>query len=334
MTDSVPMVERWRGAFLECVHFGHAVVVDRSGEIVQAWGDPETVILPRSSCKMIQALPLIESGAADSAGLTTEQLALACASHQGARIHTDRVNTWLADLGMSDQDLRCGPQLPNDIPARTELICSGDNTCQVHNNCSGKHAGFLTLSRHMRASADAEYINPDHPVQLAVRTAFEEVTDMASPGFGIDGCSAPNFATSVLGLARAMALFAGAQEGRSARDTAAVRLRSAMMLHPELVAGEGRACTELMREMKGKVAVKTGADGVFTAILPDQGLGVALKIQDGHTGAAECAIVSILSSLGVIDPESPVAKRRMNAPILNRRKIECGVVRPAETLRF
>lgn len=332
MTVSVPLVERWRGEFLECVHFGHAVVVDAQGEIVHAWGDPEAVILPRSSCKMIQALPLMESGAADQAGLTTEQLALACASHQGAHIHTDRVSAWLADMDMSDDDLRCGPQLPNDIPARNELIREGGTPCQIHNNCSGKHAGFLTLSKHMRAGA--EYIDPDHPVQKAVREAFEDLTDMESPGYGIDGCSAPNFATSLYGLGRAMAQFASAQEGRSSRDTAAVRLREAMMQHPDLVAGETRACTELMREMKGKAAVKTGADGVFTAILPEQGFGIAVKIQDGHTGASECATVSILSSLGLIDPESPAAKRRMNAPILNRRKIDCGIVRPVDALRF
>lgn len=332
MTVSVPLVERWRGTFLENVHFGHAVVVNGRGEIVQSWGDPQAVILPRSSCKMVQALPLIESGAADAHGLTTEQLALACASHQGAHIHTDRVNAWLKDLGLGDDDLRCGPQLPNDIPARNEIIKTDDSPCQVHNNCSGKHAGFLTLNRHL--GGGAEYIDPDHVVQKAVRQAFEDVTEMESPGFGIDGCSAPNFATSVFGLARAMAMFANAVEGRSARDTAAVRLREAMMTHPDLVAGETRACTELMREMKGKVAVKTGADGVFTAILPEQGLGVAVKIQDGHGGASECAIVSILSSLGVIDPQSAAAKKRMNAPILNRRNIDCGIVRPVEALTF
>lgn len=332
MTTAVPMVERWRGEFLECVHFGQAVVVDARGEIVHAWGDPEAVILPRSSCKMIQALPLIESGAADQAGLTTEQLALSCASHQGAHIHTDRVSAWLKDLGLTDDDLRCGPQLPPDIPARNELIKTDNSPCQIHNNCSGKHTGFLTLNRHLKGGA--EYIDPDHVVQKAVRLAFEEVTGMDSPGYGIDGCSAPNFATSLYGLGRAMAQFASAVEGRSARDTAEVRLREAMMTHPELVAGETRACTELMREMKGKAAVKTGADGVFTAILPELGLGVAVKIQDGHTGASECAIVSILSSLGVIDPESPAARKRMNAPILNRRNIDCGVVRPSEMLHF
>lgn len=330
MPDVVPMVERWRGEFLECVHFGQAAVVDGTGQIVQSWGNPEAVILPRSACKMVQALPLIESGAADAYQLTTEQLALACASHQGAQIHTDRVNAWLADLGLSETDLRCGPQFPDDIPARVKLIKTDENPCQLHNNCSGKHAGFLTLNQHLGGSA--EYIDPDHPVQKAAKAAMEETTGVDSPGYGIDGCSAPNFATSLVGLARSMASFANATEGKSARETAMVRLREAMMTHPELVAGETRACTELMREMKGRAAVKTGADGVFTAILPELGFGVALKIQDGATVASECAIAAILGRLGVLDPESAAAKKRMNTIVRSRRGFEAGQVKPAAAL--
>jgi len=330
MPSFVPFAEKWRGDFLECTHFGQAAVVDGNGQIVHAWGEPEAIILPRSSCKMIQALPLIESGAADQAGLGTEHLALSCASHNGAHIHTDRVSTWLTELGLSEQDLRCGPQLPHDIPARNELIKADDQPCQLHNNCSGKHAGFLTLNRHL--GGNAEYIDPDHPVQKAALEAFEGVTDTTSPGFGIDGCSAPNFATSLYGLARSMAFFANAVEGNNARETAAVRLRNAMMTHPELVAGEGRACTEIMREAKGSAVAKTGAEGVFTAILPDLGLGVAVKIRDGNTAASECAITAILCKLGVLDPSGGTAVNRMNAPILSRLGLNAGRINPASAL--
>lgn len=330
MPSFVPFVEKWRGDFLECTHFGQAVVVDGSGQIIHAWGETESTILPRSSCKMIQALPLVESGAADQAGLGTEHLALSCASHNGAHIHTDRVSAWLDDLGLVEQDLRCGPQLPNDIPARNELIRADELPCQIHNNCSGKHAGFLTLNRHL--GGGAEYIDPDHPVQKAALEAFESVTDTKSPGYGIDGCSAPNFATTLYGLARSMAFFANAVEGNNARETAAVRLRNAMMTHPELVAGETRACTEIMREAKGTAAVKTGADGVFTAILPELGLGVALKIQDGNTAASECAITAILCKLGVLDATGETAQKRMTAPIKSRLGIHAGKTNPAAAL--
>jgi len=325
------MAEIWRGPFLESVHLGHAVICGADGEIVQAWGDPTVVVMPRSSSKMLQALPLIESGAADAHGLTTEQLALSCASHQGAAIHTDRVNAWLGNLGLSDSDFRCGPQEPSDRPAMEALIRAGEKPCQVHNNCSGKHAGFLTLTRHLKAGPD--YVTPDHAVQKACLEAFESVTGESSPGFGIDGCSAPNFATTLHGMARAMAFFAAAEEGSGVRASAAARLAKAMRLHPELVAGEGRACTELMRAMEGRVALKTGAEAFFIAIIPEKKLGVALKVVDGGTRGAEAAITAILVQLGLLDAAHPAARKRLNAPIRNWNGIETGMIRPGAAFR-
>lgn len=329
MANPVDLVEVWRGDLLESVHQGHAVICDDSGQIVEAWGDPTALIYPRSSCKMVQALPLLESGA--GAGLTDEQLALACASHNGAAIHTDRVRAWLGDLGLTDDDFRCGPQMPADTDARDHLIRAHETPCQVHNNCSGKHAGFLTLGRHLKAGPDYQLI--DHPVQQACKAAFEEVTEETSPLFGIDGCSAPNHACTVHGLARAMAYFASAHDRSDTRSQAAVRLTHAMGAHPELVAGETRACTELMRAMEGKVAIKTGAEGVFIAIIPEKRLGVALKIIDGATRASECAIAALLVRLGVLNPDHPAAKARMIPPITNRREIVTGQIRPVPALR-
>ena len=192
MSQAAPFAEIWRGPFLESVHMGHAVICDDTGQIVDAWGDPDLVVLPRSSSKMIQALPLLTSGAADAAGLGTEHLALACASHQGAAIHTDRVRAWLDTLGVDDDAFRCGPQEPNDRAAMEALIRAHETPCRMHNNCSGKHSGFLTLAKHL--GAGPEYVEPAHPVQQACLAAFEEVTQETSPGYGIDGCSAPNFA--------------------------------------------------------------------------------------------------------------------------------------------
>ncbi len=325
MTQAAPFAEIWRGPFLESVHSGHAVICDDTGQIVQAWGDPTRVVLPRSSSKMIQALPLITSGAADLHGLTTEQLALACASHQGAAIHTDKVAIWLDTLGLTQSAFRCGPQDPDDVDAHEGLIRNGEKPCQIHNNCSGKHAGFLTLTQHLKAGP--EYVDPDHPLQRACLDAFERVTQETSPGYGIDGCSAPNFACTLHGMARAMAHFAAAPEG-----SAEARLHQAMRLHPELVAGETRACTELMRAMDGKVALKTGAEGFFIAILPERKMGIALKAACGTTRAAECAIAALLIKLGVLDPNHPATLKRVNAPIRNWRGIETGILKPAAGL--
>ncbi len=330
MQGAVPLVEIWRGDMIESLHLGHVAICDDTGAVVEAWGDPAQVIYPRSACKMIQALPLLESGAADAAGLSAEQLALSCASHNGAAIHTDRVARWLADLGLDEDDLRCGPQMPEDPEAREHYICSHTAPGQVCNNCSGKHAGFLTLNRHLGGGQD--YVEPDHPVQRAVRAAFEDVTGEDSPRYAIDGCSAPNFATSVRGLARAMAHFAVADEGTT-RGKAMVRLRAAMTAHPDLVAGEGRSCTRLTRAMAGRAAIKTGAEGVFVAMIPERRMGVALKIADGATRASECAIAAILVRLGVLDADDLAAKAYLDAPILNRRGIETGSVRAAAAFR-
>ena len=322
---AVPMVEVWRGGRVESRHLGHAVVCGADGAVRMAWGDPEAVIFPRSACKMVQALPLLESGAGD--GLGDDLLALACASHQGAAMHTDRVAGWLAELGLGEPALRCGAHPPTDRASHEALIRAGVAPCQLHNNCSGKHAGFLMLSQHL--GGGPEYVEPDHPVQRAVRAAFEEVTGAPSPGWAIDGCSAPNFATTVAGLARAMAAFAAAGAGGGVRERAMVRLRSAMMAHPELVAGEGRACTGLMRAMGGRAAVKTGAEGVFVAILPEPRLGVAVKIADGAGRAAEVAIAALLARLGVLEPQAPGAAQWLAPPVDNWRGLRTGHIAPA-----
>ena len=330
MAGAALLTEISRGPLVECRHFGHAVICDDTGQIVEAWGDPAAQVYPRSSAKMIQALPLLESGAADAHGLSAEQLALSCASHNGAAIHTTRVNAWLGDLGLTDDDFRCGPQVPDDDDARFALIHAHEQPCQVHNNCSGKHAGFLTLSRHL--GAGPEYTDPDHPVQKACLAAFEEITEKTSPGYGIDGCSAPSFITTVHGMARAMANFAASEEGKNARHSACHRLWQAMMAHPDLVAGEGRACTELMRATSEPVALKTGAEGFFVAILPTCKMGIALKVTDGATRAAECTIAALLVRLGVLDPAHPVARKRMNVPIQSRLGLDAGWISPAPGL--
>ena len=326
MTAPKAMIELWRGGMCESVHHGHAVIFGPEG-IEAAWGDPEAVIFPRSSVKMIQALPLLESGAAEATGLTTRQLALSCASHSGAQMHRAAVEDWLATLGLGDDDLRCGAHLPRDKAEKKHLICSDHAPCQAHNNCSGKHAGFLTLNKHLGGGPD--YVEIDHPVQRAVKSAFEEVTEETSPHYGIDGCSAPNFATSLAGLGRAMQFFAAATSDGDLRARAATRLVDAMMEHPELVAGEGRACTEIMREANGRVAVKTGAEGVYVAILPDQKRGVALKITDGATRASEAAMIALLIRLGALDADAPVVHRRLTGPITNWRGLKTGELRRA-----
>ena len=327
MRNPQPMVELWRGGLLESQHLGHAVIWGEGG-MIRSWGDPEKIIFPRSSCKMIQALPLVESGAAEAAGLTARHLALSCASHQGSELHVEMTGRWLADLGLSERDLRCGAHEPYDHIERDRLIRSGEKPCQLHNNCSGKHCGFVTTTRHLKAGP--EYNEIDHPLQKAIRQATEEITGETVAGYGIDGCSAPNFAVSLSGLARAMQAFSAATGAGDCRDRAMHRLTRAMADYPEMVAGEGRACTELMRAMDHKVAIKTGAEAVFVAIVPEKSLGIALKIADGSGRASEAAITAILTDLGVLDPKHPMAQKRLPAEQLNRRGLRTGELRLSE----
>ena len=325
MIKAQDMVELWRGGLLESTHRGHAVICDAAGQVVQAWGDPDRVIFPRSSSKMLQALPLIESGAADAHGLTPAHLALACASHEGAALHVGLAGRWLADLGLDDRDLRCGAHDPYDRTERNRLILADERPCQLHNNCSGKHSGFLTVTRHLKAGP--EYTEIDHPLQKAIRAAIEETGEETVAGWGIDGCSAPNFATSVGSVARAMSRYAVASDTGNARQRAMHRLTRAMAAHPDLVAGEGRACTELMRAMGGRVALKGGAEAVYVAILPDQKLGIALKIEDGNERASQAALVSLLTRVGALDAAHPFAQKRLPAPQKNVRGLTTGELR-------
>ncbi|MFW2542871.1 asparaginase [Primorskyibacter sp. 2E107] len=329
MTAPALLAETFRGPFLENAHYGHAVISDGLG-VVEAWGEAEAVVLPRSSSKMIQALPLVASGAADHFGLTEKQLALACASHEGAPEHVSAVSDWLHDLDLGEADLRCGPQPSRDSTLKLQMIRDSEAPCRLHNNCSGKHAGFLTYGKFIKAGSD--YVDPDNPVQRACREMFETVTGQDSPGFGIDGCSAPNFATTVAAMAKAMAWYATAHTREDTLSVAGARLVGAMYKHPGMVAGRGRACTLLMQAANQPVAIKTGADGYFVAILPQQGLGVALKIADGTTRASESAIAAILVKLGVVDAEHPDVTRFLCPELRNWDGMAVGQVRPAPGL--
>lgn len=324
------LAEVWRGPVLECVHRGTAVVCRPNGEIVAEWGDPARRILPRSALKPLQALPLIESGASFRAELTPRHLALACASHNGADEHTALVTEWLGALGLGEDDLRCGPQMPGDEEAGRRLMAAREAPGQIHNNCSGKHAGMLTLCRHV--GGDAEYLEPDHPVQKMIRQAISEISDEEITEWAVDGCSAPNWVISLKGLATAMARFAHPGLMGPVRGPAAARLRNAMAAHPSLVAGQGRACTALIEACGGGAVVKSGAEGVYVGTIVEAGLGIALKIDDGAARGAQAAIAALLARFEALDPGHAAYRACADAPLLNRRAIDCGRIRAAETL--
>lgn len=332
MTETVSLnpvlVEARRGDFVERCHRGAYAVCDATGAVVAAVGDIDRVFLPRSATKMIQALPMVESGAAAAMGVDARRMALACASHVGSAAHAGLAGAWLGAMGLSEADLLCGAHQPDDPDEAHALRSAGRAPGQLHNNCSGKHTGFLCLACHI-GGPTADYIAIDHPVQVAVAEAFAEVTRQDAPlAWAADGCSAPNFAATAAQLAGAMARYADPATGfRGIRAGAAATLRDAMMAHPDAVSGEGRASTALMRAARGRAAVKGGAEGCYVAILPQRGLGIALKIDDGSTPAAEIAMASLLARFGAIDADDPAVEPWLAPRVLNRRGLDLGRIR-------
>jgi L-asparaginase II len=310
MTTNPVLVEVIRGGTVESVHRGAACVVDAAGNIVAAWGDIERPTCPRSAIKPFQALPLVESGAAKVFGVSTEELALACASHSGEPEHVAKVAGWLARLGLSVKDLECGAHPPSNAKAAEDLACAHEHATSVHNNCSGKHTGFLTLALHLGAPTRG-YVLPDHPVQRAVLTAATEMMDCGPRPTVIDGCSAPNIFVPLRALAYGFARL-GTGSGLSPERAGAARaIVSALRTHPLLMSGHGRPCARLIAAMHDGI-VKTGAEGVFAAALPERGLGLAVKIDDGATRASVIAITALLEHTRAFRPgtEGEVAALR------------------------
>jgi L-asparaginase II len=306
-------------------------VARADGSLVFVLGDVDTPIYPRSSLKPIQALPLLESGAAEAFGLSDEEIALACASHSGEAMHTTRVAAWLKKIGCGEGDLACGPQAVRYEPLRAQMVRQGHSPTRIDNNCSGKHTGFLSVARHWGV-ATGGYEHHEHPVQRAVAKALAELTDIAAEfPWGIDGCAAPNFALPIAAFARALAKFADPSSLPQSRAMAVQRIVRAMSAHPALVAGTGRSDTVLMQAGAGRVATKAGAEAFYAAIVPEAGLGIALKIDDGAGRAAETAIAAILDKLGLMGDRKE-ARELIRAPVLNTRNLVVGERRPASAL--
>jgi L-asparaginase II len=324
------LVEITRGDLVESVHHGAIAIADAGGKLVFALGDVERPIYPRSSLKPVQALPLVESGAADAFGLGDEELALACASHSGEPMHTTRVAAWLERIGCNAHDLACGAHPVRYEPVWEEMIRAGRAPTPIHNNCSGKHTGFLSVARHWDIATKG-YEHHDHPVQQAVAKALRELSGESELPWGVDGCTAPNFALPLAAFARALAKLADPRSLPAPRASAARRLVRAMIAHPELVSGTGRACAILMRACGGRAALKTGAEGYFACIVPEAGLGIALKIDDGAARGAETAIAAILDKLGLLGRDK-AAREILCAPVLNTRGRVVGERRAAPAL--
>ena len=328
------LVEVLRGGVVESRHRGAVAVCDGDGNTVLALGDVERPVFPRSAVKAIQALPLIESGAADAFGFDDADIALACASHSGEPRHAERAASMLARAGLTAAALECGAHWPGSQDATIALARSGGQPGAVHNNCSGKHAGFLCTCVH-RGVDHHGYVRRDHDAQRWVREAMQSVTGATHDEdvCGTDGCSIPTFAVPLANLAAGFARMAAGTRLNPPRAAAAKRILAACMAHPFYVSGTGRADLQLMEAGPGRVFTKTGAEGVFCAALPELGLGIALKCDDGAGRAAEVMIAAVLAGLTGRDAALSGRLGELARPVLtNWNGIEVGSLRPTAAL--
>lgn len=332
--DSPILVEVWRGNLVESRHRAIVAVVDADGDVVRAWGDIERPIYGRSAIKPLLAIPLVESGAADRFGLGDREIALACASHSGEPSHVTAVEAWLARIGLSAEDLECGPHYPYFEPAAHAMLRAGETPTRAHNNCSGKHAGFLTTAVHL-GEPTKNYVRYEHQVQQRLLGILEQMCgqDLGDVPRGIDGCGIPTIAIPVGHHALGMAKMADPKGLSPARAAASSRVLKAMSAEPWHVAGTGRFCTEVMRVTGARAAIKTGAEGVYMAALPELGFGLCLKIEDGNGRGAELVMGHLLRHFGIIDEDAAAQLRHSLTPTLrNWAGTEVGSIQPAATL--
>ncbi len=346
MNSNPLLVHVLRGGILESAHRGALAIVDADGAVHTGIGDIERPIFPRSAIKVLQALPLVASGAAERWQLSDEELALACASHGGEPRHVQTAAAMLAKAGVDAQALECGTHWPYEDQAIKALAAAGKQPSALNNNCSGKHAGFVCLGCLLAEQAgrpgDARaflrgYVRPEHPVMREVTAALQAATgyDLARTAVATDGCSIPTFAVPLRHLAHAFARVATGVGLAPEHQRAARRLRAAVAAAPYMVAGSGRFDSRVMERLGERVFCKVGAEGVYCAALPELGLGVAIKIDDGNNArACEVVMAAVIERLLPLADADAAFMRGFSAVTLkNWNGIEVGQLQAAPVLR-
>lgn len=327
------LAEATRGHIVESVHRGSVSVSDADGTSIFSLGKVDTPVYPRSAMKLIQALPLIESGAADAFGFGNRELSLACASHSSEPGHVTLAKAMLDRAGLSENDLECGAHWPLFGKAGHEatiaLAQSGQRPSRLHNNCSGKHAGFLCCAAHSGMKTSG-YASLEHELQRDIRATMQDVVgELIGDGqCGTDGCSAPTFAASLKGLAQGFAKLASGTGLAPIRAKSAARLMTACMQEPWHMAGTKRFCTRVMEFGNGRIFAKFGAEGVYIAAIPEIGVGIAIKADDGADRAGEMMLAGVLVKLLGNDGQlgDPV-KMLANRPIRDWNNQQVGELR-------
>jgi L-asparaginase II len=328
--DGPVLVEVTRGAMVESRHRVLACVVDAQGRVLHQWGDFERLVYARSAIKAFQAIPLVETGAADAFSLSDEELALACSSHSAEPVHVRLVSAWLERIGCTAADLECGSHLPYDEEYAQAMQRAGEAPTAVHNNCSGKHTGFLTVARHMGEPLKG-YVRYEHPVQQRILGVMEQMIGypLGEVPRGVDGCGIPTIGMPLGGIAYGMARIADPSDLPEHRAEAVARLRAAWAKHPYLIGGRNSYDTRLMEAVGSRVLLKAGAEGFMCGVLPELGLGIAVKVEDGASRAAGIAMSGILRHCDLLPGADWAALDAHARTVLtNRAGTAVGEVRP------
>lgn len=293
-------VQVTRGGIVESEHSIKAVIVSSTGKIVESWGDVDALVYPRSAIKAMQALAFIEMGGAERFGFSDDEISICCASHNGEPEHVATVQSMLDKLASSETDFECGCHWPMRAEAGYVLAGEGKEPNQLHNNCSGKHAGMLGLAKLLGVSPEG-YIGIDHPVQKKIADTMADMCeyDYSTAPWSPDGCSAPTWAMPLTNLALAFAKFASPDSLSPGRQKACKTLYDAVVEYPFMVAGTARYCTDMMRILQKRVFLKVGAEGVYIAAIPELKLAIALKCEDGAVRAAESVMTALLDHVGI-----------------------------------
>ncbi len=329
MTNPV-LVEVTRGPITESRHRGAICVMDADGGPVVSVGDVDRPVFPRSAIKAVQALPLVESGAADAFGFGDKELSLACASHSGEDEHITLARDMLARAGLDESCLECGGHWSSQAwVMRHQATRWSDTPPAICNNCSGKHTGFVCTAAH-RGVDPTGYIKSDHAVQHAINEALQDVTGAQHDEdiCGADGCSIPTYAIPLSAMARGFASMGSGVGLGNKRAQAAKRLLNACMAEPFYMAGTGRFCTRLIQLGSNRLFAKTGAEGVFCGAIPELGLGIALKCDDGAARASEAMMAGVFSQL--LPDDDPLQEglcKLANALVTNWNGWEVGEIR-------
>ncbi|NRF92776.1 asparaginase [Paenibacillus frigoriresistens] len=330
MKPSDTIVRIFRGSITESIHRVHLAVVNTGGTLLHQAGDPQLLTFARSTAKLIQALPVIESGAADHFGLTDAEIALCCASHNGEAEHVSTAHGILGKLGYHHEHLQCGAHEPYHAPTAQAMRERGESPSSLHNNCSGKHSGMLALCAHLGASPDT-YMSIQHPVQQLMLDAVCAMTGVPKPEMqlGIDGCGVPVFGMRIDQLALAFARLGRPDELPQARANACQRIVAAVRKYPQFLAGSDRFDTRLIEVTGGRIIGKMGAEGIFAVTIPEQGLGFVLKIEDGHVRALYPAVVEALKQLSLLSESEVSELASYHTPTIhNWQGTEVGIIRP------